>query len=477
MGQARRRGNREQREAEAIQRNKREFAKAMGMADDDDPTRQALIAGLKPFLDRMTPEHWQQRRAAVLGHLRERVNGSKLAEAQSIRVREDEIGWYLFLCDQAINDPLCTDQSQSQRILPFFAGLGARWQHAHRVVGIERKLDELLKDHRKQPDGLFFELLVSLAYAEEGWDVTFIKEGPDKTPDMRIVRGDQEFFVECKRMDRTTAYSEKERNQFLRLWDAGSHILLEKRQWVWFKGAFHVDPAELPDNFLLDLWQSSLPIGWDERVLMDNDQATIRARLINQAGVRRHMGEFRVKAPSSMLTQVIGGDWAPENASVTLLPIVKRGYVNGCEVPELGMYVEEISFACGFTRSFDSEMSIERKAKDIRKLLSDAVKQVPRDKPSIIHIAAETMEGSDVERRRTEKLIAGMPDFDFGGAPVALVRFHRLQAHQRASMQFELDETVDDLRVQGIDPSQMPRTVVAPKSYPMRHGAHWDLYI
>lgn len=475
MGEARRRGNREQREGEAIKRNKRELAEAMGMADDD-PTRQALKAGLKPFLDRMTPEHWQQRRAAVLGHLRERVNGPKLAEAQSIRVREDEMGWYLFLCDQAINDPLCTDVSQSQRILPFFAGLGARWQHAHRVVGIERKLDELLKEYRKQPDGLFFEVLVSLAYADEGWDVTFIEEGQDKTPDMRIVRGDQEFFVECKRMDRTTGYSEKERNQFLRLWDAGHHILLEKRQWVWFKGAFHVDPAELPDNFLLDLWESSLPIGSGERVLMDNDQATIKARLIDQARVRRHMGEFRVKANSPMLTQVIGGDWAPEDASVTLLPLVKPAYVNGCEVPELGMYVEDVLFACGFTRNFDSEMSIDKKAKDIKKLLSDAVKQVPRDKPSIIHLAAETMEGSDVERRRTEKLLAGMPDFDFGGAPVALVRFHRLHAHQRASMLFELDETVDDLRVQGIVPSQAPRTVVAPQDSPMQHGAHWNLY-
>ncbi len=86
------------------------------------------------------------------------------------------------------------------------------------------------------------------------------------------------------------------------------------------------------------------------------------------------------------------------------------------------------------------------------------------------------MEGSDVERRRTEKLLAGIADFDFGGAPVALVRYHRLQARQRAAMLFELDETVDDLRVQGIDRSQVPRTVVAPQDSPMQHGAHWNLY-
>ncbi len=232
MGEARRRRSREQREAEAVKRNKREFVEGMGMADGDDPTRQALKAGLKPFMDRMTPERWRLRRAAVLVHLKGRVSGSELAKAQSVRVREDEMGWYLFLCDQAINDPLCTDVSQSQRILPFFAGLGARWQHAHRVAGIERKLDELLKEHRKQPDGLLFELLVALAYAEEGWDVTFIEEGQDRTPDMCIVRGDQEFFVECKRMVRTTDYSEKERNQFLRLWDAGRHVLLARERSV-----------------------------------------------------------------------------------------------------------------------------------------------------------------------------------------------------------------------------------------------------
>ncbi len=475
MGEARRRGSHEQRKAEAIKRNKRELVKAMGVVDDH-PTQLLLKAGLKPFLDRMTPEQWQQRRSAVLGHLKERIHSPKLEEVQSIRVREDEMGWYLFLCDQAIHDPLCTDISQSQRILPFFAGLGARWEHAHRVVGIERKLDEMLKEHRKQPDGLFFEVLVALAYAEEGWDVTFIEEGPDKTPHMRIVRGAQEYFVECKRMVRTTEYSEKERNQFLRLWDAGASILREKGQWVWFKGTFHIDPAELPDNFLLDLWQSSLPIGSGEQVLMDNDQATIEARLIDQVRVHRHMRDFRVKVNSPMFIQVIGGDWAPENASVTLLPCIRPSFVNGCEVPELGMYVEDVSFACGFTRYFDSEMSIDKKAKDIRKLLSNAVKQVPYDKPSIIHLAAETMEGAEVERRRTEKLFAGILDFDFGGAPVALVRLHRLQANQRTSMLFELDETVDNLLVQGIDLSGVPRMVVAPRGSRMRNGEHWNLY-
>lgn len=475
MGEARRRGSSEQRKAEAIKRGKSELLEAMGIRMDD-PDRQILRAGLKPFMDRMMPEEWQQRRTALLDHLKGRTHHPVLSTAQPIRVREDEMGWYLFLCEQAIEDPLCNDVSQSQRILPFFAGLGARWQHAHRVAGLERKLDEMLKEHRKQPDGHFFEVLVALAYAEKGWDVAFIEEGSEKTPDMRIMQGSEEFYVECKRMARRTDYAEKERDQFLRLWDAGTQVLIDKRQWVWFKGVFHSDPGQLPDNFLLDLWQSSLPIGLGERVLLDDDDATIKARLIDQAAVRRHMRDFWVKAYSPMMTQVIGGDWAPEDASVTLLPVIRSGHMNGCEVPALGTYIEDVVFACGFTREFDSETSIDKKAKDIKKLLSDAVKQVPRDKPSIIHLAAETMESADVEHRRTQKLISGMPNFDFGGAPVALVRFHRLQAHQRASMLFELDETVDTLRANGVDLARIPRMVVAPPDIQLQHGAHWELY-
>lgn len=322
MGQARQRGTREQREAEAIKRDGSELAHSLGLMDDTDPIRKALKAGLKAFMDRITPDQWQKRRAELLNYLNNRPKGTRLSKATSVRVREDEMGWYLFLCEQAIENPMCTDVSQSQRILPFFASMGFRWRHAHRVAGIERKLDELLKGHRKEPDGLIFEILVALSYAAKGWDVTFIEEGPDKTPDMYVARDDQKFFVECKRMARTTAYSEKERNEFLRLWDSGKCVLFENGQWVWFKGTFHMDPADLPDDFLRDLWQASLPIGLGEQVLLDNDQATIRARLIDSEAVRRHLVDFKVKTNSPMLSQVIGGDWAPDDSSVTILPLI-----------------------------------------------------------------------------------------------------------------------------------------------------------
>lgn len=477
MGEAKKRGPREQRVTEAIKRNKNAFVRAIGVVDDNDPVRHMLQAGLKPFMDRMTREQWQIRRARLLDALRVHpANTTKLAEAQSVRVREDEMGWYLFLCEQELEDPMCNDSSQALRILPFFAGLGCRWQHAHRVAGIERKLDALLKDYRKEPDGLLFELLVALSYASEGWDVEFIEERQSKTADLRVTRGDREFYVECKRMARTTDYSVKERNAFLRLWDAGKSVLFKNGQWLWFNGTFHVEATDLQEGFLRDLWQASLPIREGEHVLLNNEQAIIRARLINQEKVYQHLSKFRVKAHSPAFVQLLGGDWAPDDASVTLLNKISTSSVAGCEAPVLGTYVEQVAFACGFTREFDSEPSIDKKAKDVIKLLSDAVKQLPADKPSIIHVAAETMEGTEVEYRRSEKVRASVPAFN-PGKPVALIRFHRFQAHQRATMSFELDETIDDFQSLYFDLENIPTTVVVPPGEKPKRGGHWELDI
>lgn len=76
------------------------------------------------------------------------------------------------------------------------------------------------------------------------------------------------------------------------------------------------------------------------------------------------------------------------------------GTIREAEVPELSRYADEIAWASGMTRSFDAKASIDKKAKDVTKYLAQAAEQVPDNALSIIHIAAETLEGAEVERRR-----------------------------------------------------------------------------
>lgn len=474
MGEARRRGLLEVRRKAAIEHNKAKLVSLMG---DKDPRADSMLrAGIAPFLKLMSAEKWQRRRADIIDSLRNIQQGVELEKAKPIRVREDEIGWYLFLCEQAVEDPLCMDVSQVSRAAPFFVGIGERWQYATHVNGLEHKMREVLHKHKKNPDGLIFEILVALSYAAKGWEVEMLEQQPPaKSPDMRVRKDDVEIYVECKRLDRRTSYAEQERNDFLRLWDTAKHILLKNKQWVWFKGVFHVEASSLPPDFLANLFQNVLPISSGEVLVYDGHEATIYARLIDQSPVRRHFKNWQVKTNSPMLTHLLGGDWAPMNSSVSSAHLVKTAHVNGCDAPVLGSYIQEMEWACGFTRDFDSAVSLDKKAKDITSLLADAVLQVPSDKASIVHIAAETLEGKDVERLRTKKIMNSIQSFVME-KPVLAVRFHRFQANQTIDKLWEFDETVERFQVDGLPDDEIPLNVVLPNDTEMKHGSHWELY-
>lgn len=474
MGEARRRGIFEERRAKAVKRNKAEFISSLGSRDA--LTDKYLRTGIAPFLSLMSDEKWQRRRGDIIEVLRNIERGVELEKAKAIRVREDEIGWYLFLCEQALDDPLCMDVSQVARAAPFFAAIGSRWQYADRVVGLDKKIREILHKAKKDPDGLIFEILVALSYAAKGWRVELLDERPPaKSPDMVVRKNEIEIYVECKRLQRRTSYAERERNEFLKLWDAAKHILWKNQQWVWFKGMFHVEISSLPEDFLANVFQNSLPIGSGEILVYSGAEATIHARLIDKHAVWKHLQNWQVKTNSPMLSHLLGGNWAPMNSSVSMANLVKQAYVNGCDAPVLGTYIQEMNWACGFTRDFDSKASLDKKAKDITSLLADAISQVPSDKASIIHVAAETMEGKDVERLRTKKVMQSVPSLALQ-KPVLAIRFHRFQANQTIDKLWEFDETVERFQVEGFTDVDIPENVVTPERTELRNGSHWEIY-
>ncbi|MFA6011700.1 MAG: hypothetical protein WC799_17050 [Desulfobacteraceae bacterium] len=474
MGQARLRGSFENRKKAAIKRNMDLLIGGLGGRDEQLMTM--LGRGIRPFISKLTKEEWQARRVRIIESLKGHPEPTNLEKAKPIRIRDDEIGWYLFLCEQTIENPLCIDIAQAQRILPFFVGIGERWGHSQKVEGIDRKITELLSHYKSAPDGIIFEILVALSYAAKGWNVEFLmEEPPAKSPDMVIRKGGVEFVVECKRLDRRTTYSEKERKEFLRIWDATVPVLIKNRQWLWLKVVFHNEVSTLPTDFLVQVLESSLPIEDKETILHDSDDATIHARLIDHLSVNSHLDKFMVKMPSPMMNYLLGGDWAPENSEVTIVNLMKTIEMRYCEIPILGSYIESIDWACGITRKFDSEVSINKKARDITKLLSDAVKQVPQYKPSIIHIAAETLEGRDVELRRTEKVMLKIPSF-VTEKPVVAVRFHRFQSNSRINLLYEFDETVEKFQIDGIILEDIPTQVVVPEHVKKVDGRHWEVY-
>lgn len=127
------------------------------------------------------------------------------------------------------------------------------------------------------------------------------------------------------------------------------------------------------------------------------------------------------------------------------------------------------------TREIDAKVSIDKKARDVKKLIADATKQVPADRPSVIHIAVETLDGPEVEERRTEKIMTSIPSF-VTDKPVKVVRLHRFQANQTIDKLWEFDETVETFQTTDAVLDNLPSRVVVPDDVEVVHGRHWEVY-
>ena len=474
MGEAKRRGPPVERSTSAIQRNKRRLASQYNSVDE--PTKHALRIGIDALIARMKPGEWQHRKSRLVERLNNIEGQRPLEEAQPIRVKDDEIAWYIFLAEQIFEDPLCIEVNQAARNLPFIAGLGDKWRFSPRVIGLSEKIDELLDGYKANPDGLLFEVLVALSYAEKGWHVELLKtDSIRKTPDLRIERDGQVFFVECKRQSRTSDYAEKERTEFLRRWGLAKEILLKTPQWLWFKCEIHVEVDKLPLDFFRKLLSQALPAGDGITPIYNGPEATLVCRHIDRAAVREHLQNYMVKQYSPALGALLGQEWAPPGAQVTVAMCVTQDEVADCKAPIIGSYIREVQWASGITRVIDAEESIEKKARNVKGLLVDAIEQVPKDAKSIIHIAYEALDGEDVERRRVEKVMASIPFFKTHKL-VSGICLHRLTTNVKIDKLWELDETVAWFLPEGSRALEMvPMTVVIPSDADEVKREEWPL--
>lgn len=471
MGEAKRKGAREQRIASARTRDKTSTLMSLGH-DPNSTNMKALKAALKLFTDVLDDGVWVQRRSAIVDSLNSIPKARSLLQTDAIRVRSDEIGWYLFLAEKAIQDPLCIDTMQSQRCLPFLAAIGKRARLASEVVGLAGKLKECMWDYKLDPDGTLFELNVALAYAEAGWTVSFIPSKPGaKSPDLFAERGGMRLFVECKRQSRRSDYAELERDEFLRVWEPVPELLRTNGQWLWINAIFKLDAADVPDDFLVNLLRENLPFAGVSRTICDSAIAKVEMRYLGRERVIEHLKDFQVKMSSPAFNTLLGADWAPMNAAVTATYIAKMTYVADCEVPNLGAFVDELSWASGITRSFIGDTSTDKKARDVRNKLRDAEKQLPDFDESVVHIAVETLEGNAVEHIRQEKIRASAAAFTTE-KPLVAVRVHFFQPNAASDEIFLFDETVmqfDRKANLGI-----PLQVVVDEDAEMRRGSHWE---
>ncbi|OEE65883.1 hypothetical protein A1OO_08725 [Enterovibrio norvegicus FF-33] len=405
------------------------------------------------FLDHMGQDVWHERKLNVVAYFKKQQeqlipdssNFGINIEDEDARVafHSDWIAWYLYLVESLYDRPSVDELPQSSRIYPFFAAIGRHIDLAKSIKGIDSKLDELLKGKANQPDSILFEILVAIMYRRNGWTVEFIPEvSRSKTPDLFVTRGSEHFYVECKRQAKVTEYSELERKEWRKRWAKLVPVLTTYGTPTHVDVVFKTEVSNTDENLvshvLVELIRRN---GIEDSISLENEQIIITANHIDMNAVNKHFDRFQVRWNSPQMIALFAGGY-DSSGSYTQIHSPKAINAWGPDDQEhiLNLFCEGVFTAYCAKWECIAEESIDKKAKDVRKLLSKAINQAPLDAPTIVHIAYETLHGPIVEYSRADKIRNSIQSFDCKDKDIRAIYCHAIQPAALVDS-FEIAET------------------------------------
>ncbi|MFM5332669.1 hypothetical protein ACET9Z_09660 [Aeromonas veronii] len=405
---------------------------------------------LQWFLEYMGGDNWLERRKKVIDYFsamnRRLYIEPEKYDVDSDQVRmafyEDWVAWYLYLAESLADRPAVDEPGQSSRIWPFFATIGKYNLELKKVKGIDVKLHDLLKKRINQPDSILFELVVAACYLKNGWTVEFIPEtGKGKTPDLFVTRGEQKYFVECKRLAKVTEYSEEERCQWIKRWRAALPFLIRYPHSVFLDVEFKVEVAKTDVGLVAKAFHDMASSGAVEYgFCVENKQIKVCAKHIDMRKIHDHLDKWMVKYPSPQLHALFDENYDPQG-SYTSACIAKLVEVSPDSESVINIFADKIDKVCCAKWECTAIESIDKKAKDVKGLLVKAVNQAPKNGSTIIHIGYETLHGPHIEYVRDEKIVDLISSFDFGEKNIASIFCHSFQSRLFGGDKWDFAET------------------------------------
>jgi len=346
----------------------------------EDPFTLEIKSALNWFLDYMGQDDWKTRRQSVIQYFNEMggqlIDKPEKYDVDSDRGRlafyDDWVAWYLYLAESLANRPAVDEPSQSSRIWPFFATIGRHVDELKSTKGIDSKLHDLLKKKINQPDSILFEFVVAIGYIRNGWEVEFIPEGAEKSPDLRVVRGKEELFVECKRLAKVTDYSENERAEWMKRWEKVRALLIKYPKSVFIDVEFKKEVHKTDEDVVAKAFHDMATCGAvAEGFCVENEEVIVCARHMDMKRISDHLDKWMVKYPSPQILALFDDNYEPEGSYTNML-IAKFVTIDPDEESVLNRFVDDIQRAYCAKWICTDAVSIGKKARDVKNLLVKA---------------------------------------------------------------------------------------------------------
>lgn len=409
---------------------------------------------------------WKRRRLAAARRVYDLIiNGVEPDAIGRFFDERDSFAYQLYLAEAYIDHIWNYDPVFGSRVVPVFAAIGRNLDLLLTVDGIEGRVMRMVRAEKAQPNGPLFELLVAAAYLRAGGKVSFVPEqrGGPRTHDMDVELMGRFYAVECKRME-VSDFGEAERARARTLWGPSSAHLASILYSTFAEVEFLVPLADVPDDYLTrktQVWQldPSRPFEWNDK------QGRGRIGPLDLRPLQNELENSFILNGSTRLSELLTGRYKRHQSMISSLRI-KFG--------DNPRYIDECDYATVLEWTALAPASISGRARDVLRKVADGLGQLPHDRPGIIHIGFEAVEGDDVEALRHQRIVASMDDFDPGNTPLEYVYTHFLSPESPPDQSWAFDETTDfrSIHAMGLPPLNEPFLVLEPSAL-QRLGGHW----
>lgn len=427
----------------------------------DNPELRRAVDWFKSFIP---PAQWAQRREQAARRLYLSAIGIGAGDGRFFDAK-DGFGWYLFLAEALLDHIGNYDYVFGSRVVPLFQAIGRDLDLLRQVDGLAPRVQRMVGKERGQPNGGLFELLVAACYRRAGASVAFVEEQPGQaqTHDMDVTLHGSTWAIECKRME-TGEYGESERLQIRQLWSESSAHLVRGEHNTLCQVSFQVELKTVPQNYLQDKvleWIASgkKPLTWRDAT------ATGGIATLDLRPLQKVLSTDLVLGSSHRILELLTGRYV-RNAHYQTLLRTRPGHNP--------RYVDECDLAVVLDWESLSEEALSSKARDIRKKLSEANAQLPEERPSIVHIGFEAVEGDKVERLRHAKILATARQFDPGAKQLEYVYCHYFVPESPPHECWAFDETTQWCAIRPKQARPLDTCfLVLPPGANNRGGPHW----
>jgi hypothetical protein len=296
--------------------------------------------------------------------------------------------------------------------------------------GFTQKISETLNPNSKNFENTLFEILVACSYLRNGAkNVSFLFDKTQKMADLSVDFNGP-LFVECKRKAKESSYNKQERecwyNQYLPIQDylVNNHISLV------LKVTFHNELNSYPSGYLYSLIIDKIK---NEKIFsIEKEDISIETYEPNFDSVNAQ-SDSKFKKYSPLLFKLL---FNRDNDLYGITP-----YINATG-DRLSDYISDITEASAGLWYCDSPEALSKKSLSFKRLICEAIEQIPDKQSGAIHIGYESYDGDIVEEINYLRTIVDILNLQLGQKNIEYIYIHNLKLMLPIDKNWDVEETV-----------------------------------